>query len=587
MRISHLRLLVFLLFVTVVKAQDGNIEILLDMESQTSVPVSGCRYRFGDDSNWSSPDFDDSDWPDVFQLDLSRAKKGIHWFRQNITLKGDSAFQKPFYIRVAYLQAAYDLFWDGVKVGSNGRVGLTQEEEIPGQTIFVVQLDPAAVSEGTHTVSIRVSNMNAGVGFAMGSMVISNDPVTIHLYRYDWLFRQAFFIGAFLTATIVGFALFWGGGRYRPYLIFALISLVTTLYRGFLFFLEYKNLPSTALKLVRIIHPLFFDIIMLGILVFIVLNFRIHNKKYHFAAGTLFIIVFNMFRLNGLTQLPLNLIPLFFWSIYPVTLLGSAIHKKKAGSLFALIGYILFLTPQISFRFNIQLTANSFMYAYLLFILAIILSISRQLNEQANQQKILDLKSQRLENELLKKSIQPHFMMNTLQSIQSLSKRDPEKASALIEAFGDEFRVINKSASEKTITMTQEIQLCESHLKLMGYRWNSTFRLSLEGIQPQEKIPPLIFHTLIENGLTHSYKPRENGTFHLVRLENIGSIIFQLRNDGSLLRKRPNHEQYGIEEGMGFKYVKSRLEESFPGRWHLAYGLKRDHWEVTIELKKR
>ena len=96
----------------------------------------------------------------------------------------------------------------------------------------------------------------------------------------------------------------------------------------------------------------------------------------------------------------------------------------------------------------------------------------------------------------------------------------------------------------------------------------------------------MIFHTLIENGLTHSYKPKEDGTFKLVRLDKNGSIQYLMRNDGSLLKRLEERSPEDIGEGMGFKYVKARLEESYPGSWCLTYGMKANQWEVVIEIKK-
>jgi hypothetical protein len=59
-----------------------------------------------------------------------------------------------------------------------------------------------------------------------------------------------------------------------------------------------------------------------------------------------------------------------------------------------------------------------------------------------------------------------------------------------------------------------------------------------------------------------------------------------MRNDGSLLKQLEKDSQEVIVEGMGFKYIKTRLEESYPGSWNLTYGFIDGLWEVRIELKK-
>jgi LytS/YehU family sensor histidine kinase len=121
----------------------------------------------------------------------------------------------------------------------------------------------------------------------------------------------------------------------------------------------------------------------------------------------------------------------------------------------------------------------------------------------------------------------------------------------------------------------------------MGFRWDASYELVKEGVVSDERIPPLIFHTLIENGLTHSYKPKENGTFHFTRMEKNGTVQYCMQNDGSLLKRFEENSTEEIDEGMGFKYVKARLEESYPGNWSISYGMRDHQWEVTIEIRNQ
>ena len=174
--------------------------------------------------------------------------------------------------------------------------------------------------------------------------------------------------------------------------------------------------------------------------------------------------------------------------------------------------------------------------------------------------------------------------MNTLASIRSLAKRRPEDAERLINALAAEFRIINAVASEREIGIRQEIELCEQHLQVMGYRWEARYTFIKENIDNSLTVPPLIFHTLIENGLTHAFNPKENGTFRLsVKKEN-NCVEYTLQNDGSLLEAIGKSPQKEVEEGTGIKYVKTRLEERYPGQWQLGYGLVDSHWEVVITI---
>ncbi len=187
--------------------------------------------------------------------------------------------------------------------------------------------------------------------------------------------------------------------------------------------------------------------------------------------------------------------------------------------------------------------------------------------------------------ELLKTHIHPHFISNTLHSVKSWFREDPAKAEKLIQTLADEFQLIHAMYSKSLIPIEEEIRLCEYHLQIMGYRRDVHFELKAENIPLNEEIPPLVFHTLIENGLTHAYRPRENGHFWL-RYEKIGNeTVYTLKNDGSRLRDFARGKP-AMDDGLGMKYVKARLEESYPGKWTIEYGIDGDFWKVRIRIKK-
>ena len=190
-------------------------------------------------------------------------------------------------------------------------------------------------------------------------------------------------------------------------------------------------------------------------------------------------------------------------------------------------------------------------------------SIARQFARKETAEKEAQLKSARLENELLKKNINPHFVLNTLTSIIVWLRKDSNSAIKLIEALADEFRMINQISALKQIPIKQEIDLCKAHLKIMSYRKGADYKMETLDIDEQDTVPPMIFHTLVENGLTHGYENKIAGTFKLQRIKNSDLIKYILTNDGEF-----NSEDSKGSTGFGAKYIKGRLEESYPDRWN-------------------
>jgi LytS/YehU family sensor histidine kinase len=114
-----------------------------------------------------------------------------------------------------------------------------------------------------------------------------------------------------------------------------------------------------------------------------------------------------------------------------------------------------------------------------------------------------DLRSTRLELELLKRQIQPHFLMNALTAVAEWIESDPKTGVRMIEALGNEFRALAAMSGEALVPLAEELELCRQHLEVMSYRKGSTFTL-VSNVDAAQRVPPAIFHTLLENALTHN-----------------------------------------------------------------------------------
>lgn len=166
-----------------------------------------------------------------------------------------------------------------------------------------------------------------------------------------------------------------------------------------------------------------------------------------------------------------------------------AAFKKREGSLNALFGMFC-LTAVLYSGFINTLTEISF----LIFIFFISISFSGQMEQQRKEHEQSKLWSARLETELLRKIIQPHYMLNSLNALIDWLEEEPGQGIQLINSLSEEFRILSRISDKKLITFKEEIEICRSHLKIMSFRKETDYRLVTENIDPDEKIPPAIFH---------------------------------------------------------------------------------------------
>lgn len=197
--------------------------------------------------------------------------------------------------------------------------------------------------------------------------------------------------------------------------------------------------------------------------------------------------------------------------------------------------------------------------------------------EALQREQQLRLVSARLEIELLKKNLQPHFLLNSLNAASVWLGENPEAARRLLEALAEEMRIILDVSSRQWISLDTEVALCRAHLDVMGLRQEKSFTLHCEPAESGELIPPLVLHTIIENGISHGFRARDSGNFYVMRHRDENNFHFIVRNDGDL-GSHPG-------TGTGLRYVRSRLMEASSGQWTLDYGSVESGFEVRFSFK--
>ena len=205
-----------------------------------------------------------------------------------------------------------------------------------------------------------------------------------------------------------------------------------------------------------------------------------------------------------------------------------------------------------------------------------------RMEKEAEQSKSLQsqLRSQRLDLDLLKKTIQPHFLLNSLTSLRGWFRERPEKALLLLDALTKELRPVLDWRDRSRVLLKEEIDLCRSHLTVMGLRYEREYRLTTEGAQGDEPVPPLIFHTMIENAFTHN-DPIALTRFILKKERTPRSVLYRFKVDQEF---KPVRTSQITVERTGMKYIRARLSETFGSRWLLEYGPAENGWEYLIEI---
>ncbi len=117
------------------------------------------------------------------------------------------------------------------------------------------------------------------------------------------------------------------------------------------------------------------------------------------------------------------------------------------------------------------------------------------------------------ELQMLRAQINPHFLFNSLNSISALTSINAQSARSMTISLAQFYRLSLTLAEQKTIPLTQEIELCSSFLEVEKTRFGSKlqYEFLIDPNTEQAHIPPMLLQPLIENAIKHGIRDLPDG----------------------------------------------------------------------------
>jgi len=181
-----------------------------------------------------------------------------------------------------------------------------------------------------------------------------------------------------------------------------------------------------------------------------------------------------------------------------------------------------------------------------LLLIGFLFALRKQNNETKELTRSRD--KLQLQNELLvskqkilELQMNPHFLFNTLNSIQGLiALKKNKEARRYLKEFSQMMRSILQSSREENITIADEIKFLKNYMSLEQMARNDIFNFHVEvdaSVNQEKKIPVMILQALLENSIVHG----------VASMHGTGLIALKLRDQGGKLHCTITDNGVGID----------------------------------------
>lgn len=180
--------------------------------------------------------------------------------------------------------------------------------------------------------------------------------------------------------------------------------------------------------------------------------------------------------------------------------------------------------------------------------------IEARLRELAEQEAALKLSTR-----LAAAQIQPHFMFNTLASLQHWVDTGDARAAPLLRDFTAYLRATLPMFERELQPLDDEIEMVRRYLAIMQARLGARLAFNID--VPAEldvELPPGIVLTLVENAIAHGIEPQlRGGHLDIAARQEAGRLVLTISDDGPGLAA-------GWAEGVGLSNTRRRLADAYP-----------------------
>jgi hypothetical protein len=204
-----------------------------------------------------------------------------------------------------------------------------------------------------------------------------------------------------------------------------------------------------------------------------------------------------------------------------------------------------------------------------------------QLLRAEADRNLLSKQAAEAELKLMQAQVEPHFLFNTLASVQFLTETDPPMAGLMLGHLLSYLRSAVPQLRSGSTTLGQEAELARAYLSIMQMRMETRLRFAIDIPESlrSHPFPPMLLMSVVENAIKHGIEPQaEGGEVRLEAKQKGGSLVVSVTDSGRGFADQPG-------QGVGLTNLRERLKALYGQRSQLRVDAILPHGaKATIEI---
>lgn len=184
----------------------------------------------------------------------------------------------------------------------------------------------------------------------------------------------------------------------------------------------------------------------------------------------------------------------------------------------------------------------------------------------------------------LQSQINPHFLLNSLQSIYALSLEKSNLTPKVILQLSDILKYTLYETNQQRVKLETELEMLRDYVDMHRHRIDPQrvdIEMKIKGDAGENKIAPMLLIPFVENSFKHGIQGSPGKAFVHIDMEvDKGHFLFRIQNNLGI----SDPIDKGNKNGIGIDNTRQRLDLIYPGRYTLWLGKKDQTYEVELKL---